>query len=99
MKHMHRRQFIKDTARAGIALSLLNIPLKGLTIEKKNSVRIGMIAVGLRGQLHLSEMLKRNDVEVIAMASPDKRMMEMARELLKEFGKTPPVEYGSWRYY
>jgi hypothetical protein len=34
-----------------------------------------MIAVGLRGQLHLSEMLKRNDVEVIAMADPDKRMM------------------------
>jgi hypothetical protein len=87
MKNMHRREFLKDTARAGIALSLFNIPFKGLTIEKKNSVRIGMIAVGLRGQLHLSEMLKRSDVEVIAMADPDKRMMEMARDLVKKFGK------------
>ncbi|HYV54878.1 MAG TPA: Gfo/Idh/MocA family oxidoreductase, partial [Chitinophagaceae bacterium] len=98
MKNMHRREFIKDTARAGIALSLFNIPLKGLTIEKKNSVRIGMIAVGLRGQLHLSEMLKRSDVEVIAMADPDKRMMGMARDLVKTFGKKAPVEYGNGPY-
>jgi len=98
MKNMHRREFIKDTARVGIGLSLFNIPLGGLTIEKKNSVRIGMIAVGLRGQLHLSEMLKRSDVEVIAMADPDKRMMGMAQQLVKQFDKKPPVEYGNGPY-
>ncbi len=95
MKNMHRREFIKDTARAGIALSILKMPFNSFTIEKNNSVRIGMIAVGLRGQLHLSEMLKRNDVEVIAMADPDKHMMGMAQQLVKQFDKKPPVEYGN----
>ena len=98
MKNMHRRKFIKDTARAGIAISLLNFQIKNFTSEKKNSVRIGMIAVGLRGQLHLSEMLKRNDVEVIAMADPDKRMMEMAQQVVKKFNKKPPEEYGNGPY-
>ena len=93
MKNMHRREFIRDTARAGIALSLFNSSLTGLTIEKKNSVRIGMIAVGLRGQLHLSEMLKRSDVEVVALADPDKRMMGMAQQLVKQYHKKPPAEY------
>jgi len=40
MKNMHRRKFIKDTATVGIGLSLFNLPLKALNIEKKNSVRI-----------------------------------------------------------
>ena len=38
-----------------------------------------MIAVGLRGQSHLEEMLKRNDVEIVAMADPDKGMMAAAQ--------------------
>lgn len=83
---------------AGIALSMLNSPVKSFAIEKKNTVRIGMIAVGLRGQLHLSEMLKRNDVEIIAMADPDKRMMGMAQQLVKQSGRKAPVEYTNGPY-
>src|SRR6185436_13188670 len=98
MKNMHRREFIRDTARAGIALSLFNSSLTGLTIEKRNSVRIGMIAVGLRGQLHLSEMLKRSDVEVVALADPDKSMMGMAQQLVKQYNKKPPAEYSNGPY-
>lgn len=52
-----------------------------------------MIAIGLRGQLHLSEMLKRDDVEVVAMADPDKQMMAMAQDLVRKFNKKAPVEY------
>ena len=92
MKNIHRRKFIKDTAMAGIALSMINIPIKSFGTQKKNTIRIGMIAVGLRGQLHLSEMLKRDDVEVIAMADPDKRMMGMAQEVVKKFGKKSTIE-------
>lgn len=78
---------------AGLALSMLNYPVKSFASEKKNKVRIGMIAVGLRGQLHLSEMLKRKDVEIIAMADPDKRMMAMAQGLVKQYGQKEAVEY------
>lgn len=94
MKYYYdRRSFLKQTAAAGAGAALLQTPLKVFASEKAEKVRVGMIAVGLRGQLHLSEMLKRDDVEVIAMADPDKQMMAMAQKLVKQFGKKAPVEF------
>ena len=87
-----RRKFLKHAAVAGAGIALMQSPLKIFAEEKNTSVRIGLIAVGLRGQLHLSEMLKRNDVEIIAMADPDKDMMAMAQALIKKYGKPAPVE-------
>jgi len=49
--------------------------------------------VGLRGQSHLDEMLKRNDVEVVGMADPDKLMMASAQKLVAKYNKKAPVEY------
>ncbi|MBO9683270.1 MAG: Gfo/Idh/MocA family oxidoreductase, partial [Flavisolibacter sp.] len=94
----NRRDFIRQTALTGAGIALLNSPLKLFAAEQKSIVKIGMIAVGLRGQLHLEEMLKRSDVEVVAMADPDKRMMGMARELVKKYGKKAPVEYANGDY-
>lgn len=96
--HYNRRDFLKQTALAGAGMVLLPSALTGATNNDVVKVRIGMIAVGLRGQLHLSEMLKRNDVEVVAMADPDKQMMAMAQKLVKEFGKKAPVEYSNGKY-
>ncbi len=88
-----RRKFIKNSTMAGIGVSLLDTPAKLFGNENKSTVRIGMIAVGLRGQTHLEEMLKRKDVEIIAMADPDKGMMEMAQKLVTKYNKKAPVEY------
>lgn len=77
---------------------MLNLLVKSYAIEKKDKVRIVMIAVGIKGQLNLSEMLKRSDVEIIAMADPDKRMMGMAQNLVQQFGKKAPVEYSNGSY-
>src|SRR5215210_277136 len=88
-----RRKFIKNSTMAGIGVSLLDTPAKLFRNEIKSTVRIGMIAVGLRGQTHLEEMLKRKDVEIIAMADPDKGMMKMAQKLVSKYNKKAPVEY------
>ncbi|HXL56249.1 MAG TPA: Gfo/Idh/MocA family oxidoreductase, partial [Chitinophagaceae bacterium] len=88
-----RRKFIKDSAIAGAAVSVISTPLKSFASPKKSTVHIGMIAVGLRGQSHLDEMLKRNDVEVVAMADPDKGMMASAQKLVAKYGKKAPAEY------
>jgi hypothetical protein len=88
-----RRKFIRDSAVAGAVASAMNTPLKAFAAEKKSTVRLGMIAVGLRGQSHLEEMLKRNDVEVVAMADPDKGMMASAQKLVAKYGKKAPAEY------
>jgi len=90
-----RRQFIKQAGLATAGVALMQTPLKAFASEKVTKVRVGMIAVGLRGQLHLSEMLKRADVEVVAMADPDKQMMAMAQKLVSQFGKKAPVEYSN----
>lgn len=94
----NRRNFLKQTTAAGAGITLLQSPLKIFAAKKITKVRIGIIAVGLRGQLHLSEMLKRDDVEVIAMADPDKQMMAMAQNIVKQFGKKAPVEYSNGNY-
>ncbi len=88
-----RRKFINDSAIAGAAVSVISTPLKSFASPKKSTVHIGMIAVGLRGQSHLDEMLKRNDVEVVAMADPDKGMMASAQKLVAKYGKKAPAEY------
>lgn len=82
-----RRKFIKNSALAGIGVSLADTPAKLFANENKSVVRLGMIAVGMRGQTHLEEMLKRKDVEIIAMADPDKSMMALAQKLVAKYNK------------
>lgn len=92
-----RRTFLRQSILAGAALSVPHA-IKAYAEEKKTKVRIGFIAVGLRGQTHLEEMLKRSDVEVIAMADPNSKMMSMAQALVKKYGKKAPKEYANGPY-
>ena len=93
-----RRKFLKQTAAASAGLAMLHSPLGVFASEKQAKVRVGMIAIGLRGQLHLSEMLKRSDVDVIAMADPDKNMIVGAQKLVRDAGKKEPVAYSNGNY-
>jgi hypothetical protein len=93
--HFNRRRFIQQSALAGAGVALFSNPLQSLASEKKTKVRVGFIGVGARGQGHLSEMLRRKDVDVIAMADPDKYMMGAAREAIKKAGKKAAVEFGN----
>ncbi len=93
-----RRKFIRQSAIAGAGISLSAFPFQAFATEKKKKVSIGMIAVGLRGQLHLEEMLKRNDVDIVAIADPDKQMIAMAQQLVKKYNKKKPVEYTNGNY-
>ncbi len=68
---MIRREFLRNTAVAGVGFSLLQTPARLLAAEKKDKVRIGLIGVGARGLGHLELCLHRPDVEVIAIADPD----------------------------
>lgn len=97
MTNQSRRTFIRQTALAGAALGLSE-QLLAFGAEKKTTVRLGMIATGLRAQDHLGEMLKRTDIEIVAMADPNKNMMAMAQALIKQHGKKSPVEYTKGPY-
>ncbi len=94
-QHNHRRSFLRDAALTSAGFMFLPQAIKAYSPVKKDKVRLGMIAVGLRGQTHLEEMLKRSDVEIVAMADPDKSMMAMAQALVQQYGRKAPVEYSN----
>jgi predicted dehydrogenase len=79
---------------AGIGLSLGAAPqleqethkAKPYIATKKDKIRMGFIGVGLRGQNHLEECIKRNDIEVVAIADPDKlSAIPRATELISKY--------------
>ena len=95
---LNRRNFLKNSAILGAGIGLMPNTANAFSASAKDKVRIGIIAVGMRGQLHLEEMLKRNDVEVTALADPDKNMMAMAQALVKKYNKNKPAEYTNGDY-
>lgn len=86
---MDRRQFIKNS---GIAFAGALIVPNSFFVPNFDhpKIKIGLIAVGLRGQVHLDEFLKRDDVEVVAIADPDKRMIDSALRIFEKHQKKKP---------
>ncbi|MEC4028000.1 Gfo/Idh/MocA family protein [Myroides odoratimimus] len=94
---MNRRAFLQNTSMTGIGALIVPSSLFSFSSNTKK-VRIGMIAVGLRGQVHLDELLKRDDVEVIAMADPDDRMIKRAQKIVDKHNKKQPIVYDKGDY-
>ncbi|UCJ08000.1 Gfo/Idh/MocA family oxidoreductase [Chitinophaga pendula] len=91
-----RRNFIKNTVAAGVGLSVLSSSAKLFANEKKAKVRMGLIGVGARGQSHLDLCLRRDDVDVIAIADPDTNWaVPKSREMITKAygGKKKVAEY------
>jgi predicted dehydrogenase len=88
---MNRKDFVKATALAGAAMVMPAKTLFAHTAEPK--VRIALLGTGLRGQNHLELLLRRNDVEVVAICDIDERMLSMAKNLIAKAGKNNPRIY------
>ena len=95
-----RRKFIKTSSIAGFGALILPNSLFSYNNNKSTAtkVRLGFIAVGYRGQSHLEEMIKRSDVEIVAFADPDKRMMADAQEILKKANLPAAKEFSNGDY-
>lgn len=90
---MNRNTFLKSSAALGIGACLAPSALMSQRIGTIKKIRLGFIAVGFRGQTHLEEMLKRSDVEIVALADPDPRMMQDALDLMRKYGHPPADQY------
>lgn len=84
---MERRTFVKNSTLAAAAYAFNPSPLAAFADKK---VRLGMIGVGLRGQAHLDNALRRKDVDVVAICDIDERMLGMATDIIKKSGKAMP---------
>lgn len=97
---MNRRTFVRNASLATAAISVL--PASQLFSQRtKNKVNIAIIGVGLRGQNHLELLLKRSDVEVVAICDINERMLSDSLELVKKSGKPAPKifkgDVNAWR--
>lgn len=97
---MNRKEFVKTTSIAVASLAVLPSS-KLFANDADPKVRVGLIGVGLRGQNHLNLLLRRDDVEVVAICDIDDRMLTRSKEMILKSGKKmPPVFTGdiySWK--
>ncbi len=100
MKNISRRNFIRTASAAGLGAALMPNTLFGFNynFNPTKKVRIGMIGVGMRGQSNLNILASREDVEVVAMADPDPKMMKSAQSILTKNKKTAAKEFGNGDY-
>ncbi len=86
---MNRREFVKNSSLTAAAATVLpgSTLFAGTGVDK---VKVAMIGVGLRGQNHLSLLLKRADVELVAICDVDERMLTVAKAMIAKSGKPMP---------
>ena len=86
---MNRKDFIKNTGV--LAASMAVLPNTNLFASAADpTVKIGIIGVGMRGQDHFEMLLKRKDVEVVAICDIDNRMLTMAKDIVTKSNKKMP---------
>jgi Oxidoreductase family, NAD-binding Rossmann fold len=89
---MNRKEFIKNSSLAAASIALM--PTSSLFANTNNiKVRMAIIGVGLRGQDHLELLLRRDDVDVIAICDIDARMLKDATATITKMEKKMPQIY------
>ncbi len=97
--NLSRRNFLKNTAMAGAALSVAPGMAFGKNEEKNlKTVRIGFIGTGGRGKWHLINTLKSKGVVVPAICDIDPKAVENALNICKEAGQKKPDVYDKGEY-
>jgi Oxidoreductase family, NAD-binding Rossmann fold len=96
---MLRRNFIKNVGITSTGFILLpNGNLFALDNMPNVKVRIAIIGTGLRGQDHLELLLRRDDVDVVAICDVSEIMLKAAKELVIKFNKKMPEVFTGDNY-
>jgi predicted dehydrogenase len=86
---MNRREFVKNSSLTAAAITILpDNPL--FANEAVGKIKMAIIGTGLRGQNHLELLLKRDDVELVAICDIDSIMLDAAKEMIRNSGKAMP---------
>ncbi|MBQ5962755.1 Gfo/Idh/MocA family protein [Massilia sp. ZL223] len=90
---MKRRNFLSlGSALAGSALSAG--VMSSASAASRERLRIGMIGTGMRGQVLLRELVRRDDVDVVALCDIEPIMLGRAVEMVTKAGKARPATFG-----
>jgi predicted dehydrogenase len=86
-----RREFVKSSAITGLGAAMIPSNLQNKMDDKP--IKIGLIGVGMRGQDHLELLLKRSDVEVVAICDIQPKMIDTSKSIVTKSGKKMPRIY------
>jgi hypothetical protein len=96
---MDRKDFLRSSTLTALALAATPA---GMVFANERAdaradakVRMGLIGVGLRGQNHLNLMLRREDVDVVAVCEIDDYFVSRVKEIVTKSGKKMPQLYTS----
>lgn len=93
---MNRKEFVKTTAMATAAMMM---PRKNLFASNDDAkVRIALLGTGLRGQNHLELLLRRNDVDLVAICDVNDVMLASSKDIITKSGKKMPQVYTGDNY-
>ncbi|QGW27422.1 Gfo/Idh/MocA family protein [Phnomibacter ginsenosidimutans] len=92
-KSVSRRRFVQQISLSAAAAGLLQTSAIAQPFESSKKIRLGFIGVGARGRLHMSEMMKRSDTEINAIADPDASSIAKALAVAKQQNKKEPAVY------
>jgi len=87
---MKRRDFILAGAALGAASLLPSTP----SWAAGRRIRLGLIGTGMRGQVLLRELVRRDDVDVVALCDIEPIMLQRALDMVAKGGKPAPRTYG-----
>jgi predicted dehydrogenase len=89
---MNRKEFLRNTGLATASLAV-SPAVKFIASEAENNVKLAIIGTGLRGQNHLDLLLRRTDVELVAICDVSNVMLATANEMIAKSGKKAPKIY------
>ena len=94
---MNRKEFVTKTGMAVASLALA--PAASIIAQRSaQKVSLALIGVGLRGQNHLDLLLRREDVELVAICDIEDRMLTTAKQMISKSGKKMPAVYSGDPY-
>jgi hypothetical protein len=86
---MNRKEFVQTAGLASAAFALG--PIGQLQASPKDAkVKLGIIGVGQRGRGHLGNLLKRTDVDIVAICDIDQRNINLAKDAIAKKSATMP---------
>jgi hypothetical protein len=91
---MNRKEFLRNGGLAAMALAAT--PATQLFAHGSaagTKARLALLGTGLRGQSHLSLLLRRDDVDLLAICDVDDRMLDSAKKLIAKSGRKMPKVY------
>lgn len=93
---MRRRDFIKSSALAGVALGLAP-PLRMARAARNDRLQIGVIGCNGMGWTDTASLLRMNDVDVVAICDVDRTVIDRRLNDYRALRDNRPDVYGDYR--